>query len=67
MDAQWWMVAGVAVGLVGQLITLAVCLRIRVAQLESEKKVLDEVEEKYVRKEMCPQVRNCEMVGAGGD
>jgi len=40
------------VALLGQALNVVLFLRIRVAQLESEKRVLEKVDEKYVLKEV---------------
>jgi len=45
------------VALIGQACNVFLFLRIRVAQLEGEKRVLDEVEKKYVRKDSCAHCR----------
>lgn len=41
------------VALAGQALNALLFLKIRVSQLEGEKRVLDEVDKKYVRKEVC--------------
>lgn len=46
------------VAVVGQALNVFLFLRIRVAQLEGEKRVLDEVEAKYVRKDSCHECRS---------
>jgi hypothetical protein len=45
-----------AIVAVAQLANVFMFYKIRVAQLESEKRVLDEVEQKYVRKDSCSYV-----------